>query len=237
MHKMSSIVSPEYTITVRQQKCKLLQELQLFLEKEGQLDGDPEWAHLQPATAGVLDGLHRLPRQLLGALSALMYLRLCKSCQGLVTASTACCASCWVRLFGLCCLLGQPCQDALPCRGPGAAGRTGPGPRLVDVCNLPPNSLHARRILCMPVSCMTALGAQPSVPSVAEAAQSTRRTGDLLRRIKEQTTSMKHHPPPSEAELDLLVSLRPIGDDTESADNQICRLRHWCMAGSPSHRP
>lgn len=47
------------------------------------------------------------------------------------------------------------------------------------------------------------------MPSAAEAAQSTRRTGDLLRRIKEQTTSMKHHPPPSEAELDLLVSWFP----------------------------
>jgi hypothetical protein len=53
-------------------------------------------------------------------------------------------------------------------------------------------------------------GAEPSVPSAAEAAQSTRRTGDLLRRFKEQTTSMKHHPPPSEAELDLLVSRRTV---------------------------
>lgn len=44
------------------------------------------------------------------------------------------------------------------------------------------------------------------MPTAAEAAQSTRATGDLLRRFKEQTTSMKHHPPPSEAELDLLVS-------------------------------
>jgi hypothetical protein len=43
------------------------QELRLFLEKEGQLGSDPEWAHLQPASGGVLDGLHRLPRQLLGA--------------------------------------------------------------------------------------------------------------------------------------------------------------------------
>lgn len=43
-----------------------VQELRLFLEKEGQLGGDPEWAHLQPAHGGMLDGLHRLPRQLLG---------------------------------------------------------------------------------------------------------------------------------------------------------------------------
>ena len=46
------------------------------------------------------------------------------------------------------------------------------------------------------------------MPLPSEAVQSTRATTDLLRRYKETATSYKHHPPPSEAELDLMVRPR-----------------------------
>jgi len=47
------------------------------------------------------------------------------------------------------------------------------------------------------------LGQEPAVPSVEEAAQSTRKTGDLLRRFKETKVTMHQPPPPTDEELDL----------------------------------
>ncbi len=41
--------------------------------------------------------------------------------------------------------------------------------------------------------------------SAEEAAQSTRRTGDLLRRLKETKVTMHPPPPPTDEELDLQV--------------------------------
>lgn len=43
------------------------------------------------------------------------------------------------------------------------------------------------------------------MPSVEEAAQSTRKTGDLLRRFKETKVTMHQPPPPTDEELDLQV--------------------------------
>ena len=74
---MSAFVKSASLAKVVQDNCATgtvghQQELQLFLEKEGQLTSDPEWVHLQPASGGMLDGLHRLPRQLLGVYSLLI---------------------------------------------------------------------------------------------------------------------------------------------------------------------
>lgn len=48
-------------------------------------------------------------------------------------------------------------------------------------------------------------GQEPTVLSAEEAAQSTRRTGDLLRRLKETKVTMHPPPPPTDEELDLQV--------------------------------
>ncbi len=44
----------------------LVQELRVFLEGEGVLALCPEWQRLQPANGTLLDGVARLPKQLLG---------------------------------------------------------------------------------------------------------------------------------------------------------------------------
>ena len=44
----------------------LLQELRVFLEGDGILALCPEWQRLQPANGTLLDGVARLPKQLLG---------------------------------------------------------------------------------------------------------------------------------------------------------------------------
>ena len=44
----------------------LLQELRVFLEGDGVLALCPEWQRLQPANGTLLDGVARLPKQLLG---------------------------------------------------------------------------------------------------------------------------------------------------------------------------
>jgi len=43
-----------------------VQELRVFLEGEGVLALCPEWQRLQPANGTLLDGVARLPKQLLG---------------------------------------------------------------------------------------------------------------------------------------------------------------------------
>ena len=51
----------------------------------------------------------------------------------------------------------------------------------------------------------TSAGSERGVPLPAQAAQSTKATGDLLRRFKELGANMKSHPPPTAAEQELLV--------------------------------
>ena len=48
-------------------------------------------------------------------------------------------------------------------------------------------------------------GSERGVPLPAQAAQSTKATGDLLRRFKELGANMKSHPPPTAAEQELMV--------------------------------
>lgn len=55
-------------------------------------------------------------------------------------------------------------------------------------------------------------GTERAVPLPEQAAQSTKATGDLLRRFKEMGANMKSHPPPSAAEQDLLVCFSPPPD-------------------------
>ena len=44
-----------------------LQELRVFLEAEGSLGDSLQWQQLQPVRGGLLEGISRLPRQLIGA--------------------------------------------------------------------------------------------------------------------------------------------------------------------------
>ena len=45
----------------------LEQELRVFLETEGALAASYQWQQLQPLSASLLEGVARLPKQLLGA--------------------------------------------------------------------------------------------------------------------------------------------------------------------------
>lgn len=42
------------------------QELRVFLEAEGSLAASPQWQQLQPARGTLVEGIARLPRQLIG---------------------------------------------------------------------------------------------------------------------------------------------------------------------------
>lgn len=49
-----------------------MQELAQFLEASSPLVDCPEWRALQPPSGGVLDGVARLPRQLMGEFCRVM---------------------------------------------------------------------------------------------------------------------------------------------------------------------
>ena len=65
-----------------------VQDLRVFLEGDGVLALCPEWQRLQPANGTLLDGVARLPKQLLGKCPAVMPGASCLQCES--QAATAC---------------------------------------------------------------------------------------------------------------------------------------------------
>ena len=152
-----------------------MQELRAFLELEGPLADNYQWRQLHPMQGSLMEGLSRLPKQLLGAWHTHGTTSACGHAESylkLVSGGV----HALEEIFSMLHLMVMKAQSAVWCSSPTA------------------HACHERYVLLCGVRCdwhAWATGQEGTIAAPAEAAQSTKNTSDLLRRWKEYATSFK----------------------------------------------
>ena len=181
----------------------LVQELRAFLCAEAPLGSSPEWMQLQPIQTSMLENVSRLPKQLLGEHQALSGLEHevgpDAAFPGVDLARPVIYPRC-PSSHGLCCPQtlspGPPSLWSAAPRQPWQAFSTRVGRLAWAIC-------QGR----------SAAGQERSIPAPSEAAQSTKASGDLLRRFKEMKQSLTNELQEAPVLTDAEVALRVCPDE------------------------